>query len=417
MSKFKIPTQAVPTVQSAYAEVIGNTESQIIEIQNELIVENNKQPFLIHDDTIDELAERIKQDGQLSPCLVSPLPDGKYELIDGRHRRRAVIKAGLSTTKCIVLKNLTERQKVTYRITLNLARNNDYLPSERAFSLKELVELEGGNDAVKQIAEVTNTNRKKVYRYIRLTYLIKPLLDRVDNGSIPMIAAVELSFLTEQEQKKLFEFLLNHPDCKITTTNASEIKKHPDNLDEIFYPLKQNVVSEDISEYDEQDGEENVDNLSTEDTATENSMTSSSEIEEDVAMLISFILLGLFKDLFAYIVRDLYSTDEVCKYIKAQYKMKAAGLFEIGNDFYIPKYIGKSYFFSLSATSFTLVCEKQYEVKYKELDKYLRKYISQHCDKAKIIALFNSDESIDEELFYDELETELLEDGDMSNDE
>lgn len=390
MSKFKIPTQVVPTVQGAYAEVLGNTESQILEIPNELIVENNKQPFLIHDDTIDELAERIKQDGQLSPCLVSPLPDGKYELIDGRHRRRAVIKAGLPTTKCIVRKDLTERQKVTYRITLNLARNNDYLPSERAFSLKELVELDDGKDAVKQIAEATNTSRKKVYRYIRLTYLIKPLLDRVDNGSIPMIAAVELSYLTEQEQKKLFGFLLNHPDCKITTTNASEIKKNPDNLDEIFYSSKTDKSYEDELESED----DNVDNLSTSESEDDEEQEQQeakifTEVEEDVAMLISFILLERYKDLFPYIVRDLYSTDEVCKYIKSNYKHCWMSRSKVSDDFYIPEHRGEKYGFAFSATDFTFFYKKEYKVKFKELDKYFRKYISQHCDKAKIIALFN----------------------------
>jgi ParB-like chromosome segregation protein Spo0J len=68
----------------------GYTEGQIVEIPNDKIFENNNQHFIIHEDTIDELAERIARDGQLSPCIVVPLPDGIYELIDGRHRRRAV---------------------------------------------------------------------------------------------------------------------------------------------------------------------------------------------------------------------------------------------------------------------------------------------------------------------------------------
>lgn len=87
-----------------------------------------------------------------------------------------------------------------------------------------------------------------MYRYIRLTYLIKSLLNRVDSGNIPIIAAVELSYLTEQQQSKLFEYLINHTDCKITTKNAPLIKEKPENLDEIFY--------DDFAD-------ENVDNLST----------------------------------------------------------------------------------------------------------------------------------------------------------
>lgn len=241
MAKFNIKSQSIPTVESAYADVIGTTDNQIVEIRNELIVEDNKQKFQIHEDTIEQLAERIAKDGQLSPCIVAPLPKGKYELIDGRHRRRAVIKAGLPTTKCIIKSNLSDKEKKTIRLTANLIRNNDYLPSELAFAYRELAELED----MKTISEETNMSKKKIYRYIRLTYLIEPLLNRVDGGSIPVIAAVELSFLTREQQGKLFEFLLNNSGVKISTANARWIKENPDALYEAFY------------------GEEKVDNLST----------------------------------------------------------------------------------------------------------------------------------------------------------
>ena len=129
MPKFNIKAQAIPTVASAYADIIGTTDNQIVEIRIELLIEDNSQRFQIHDETIEQLAERIAKDGQLSPCIVAPLPNGKYELIDGRHRRRAVIKAGLPTTKCIIKTNLTDKEKQTIRLTCNLIRTNDYLPS------------------------------------------------------------------------------------------------------------------------------------------------------------------------------------------------------------------------------------------------------------------------------------------------
>lgn len=246
MPKFNIKAQSIPTVASAYADIIGTTDNQIVEIKNELIVEDNNQHFQIHNDTIEQLAEHIAKDGQLSPCIVAPLPDGKYELIDGRHRRRAVIMAGLPTTKCIIKTDLSDHAKRTIRLTSNLIRNNDYLPSELAFAYKELAELED----MKTISEETNLSKKKIYRYIRLTNLIEPLLNRVDTGSIPVIAAVELSYLTEQQQRRLFEFMLNHSDCKITTATAREIKESPDNLDAVFFE------------------DDKVDNLSTEDNDT-----------------------------------------------------------------------------------------------------------------------------------------------------
>lgn len=264
MPKFNIKAQAIPTVASAYADIIGTTDNQIVEIKNELIIEDNKQHFQIHKDTIEQLAERIAKDGQLSPCIVAPLPNGKYELIDGTHRRRAVIKAGLPTTKCIIKTNLTDKEKQTIRLTCNLIRNNDYLPSELAFAYKELAELED----MKTISEETNLIKKKIYRYIRLTKLIEPILNRVDNGSIPIIAAVEISYLTEQQQKTLFEFLLNHSDCKITTANARSIKENPDDLETVFYgksndsDLLKELADKALEPY-RQHQEEKVDKLST----------------------------------------------------------------------------------------------------------------------------------------------------------
>ena len=265
MPKFNIKAQAIPTVASAYADVIGTTDNQIVEIRNELIVEDSNQRFQIHDETIEQLAERIAMDGQLSPCIVAPLPNGKYELIDGRHRRRAVIKAGLPTTKCIIKTNLTDKQKQTIRLTSNLIRNNDYLPSELAFAYKELSELEN----MKTISHETNLSKKKIYRYIRLSYLIEPFLNRVDSGSIPVIAAVELSYLTEQQQKSLFQFLLNHSDCKINTVNARLIKENPNDLEAVFYgktadsDLYKELANKALKPYRQNPETEKVDNLST----------------------------------------------------------------------------------------------------------------------------------------------------------
>lgn len=251
--------------------ILSDSDNQIVEIANDLIIENNDQHFKIHDDTVNELAERIAVDGQLTPCLVAPLPNGKYELIDGRHRRRAVIKAGLPTTKCIIRKDLNENQVKRIRLTSNLIRNNDYLPSELAFAYKELFELDGTN--MSDISKQVNMSKKKIYRYIRLTNLIKPLLDRVNNGSIPLIAAVELSYLTDSQQKKLFEFLLNNSSCSITTQIAREIKCSPDNLNEIFSSdEKYNSIDNMLDK---------VDNLSTNtETSDDNSEMDNLSIED-----------------------------------------------------------------------------------------------------------------------------------------
>lgn len=382
MSKFNIPVQGIPTVANAYADILGkDMENQIIEIPNENIIENNNQRFLIHEDTVEQLAERIAKDGQLSPCIVTPLSDGKYELVDGRHRRRAVIKAGLSTTKCIIKKDLTEKQKATYRITLNVFRNNDYLPSEMALSLKELVELEGSHDAIKKIADETSTSRKKIYRYLRLTYLIKPLLDRVDNGNIPIIAAVELSYLTQEQQNRLFSFLLNHSECKITTQLAREIKESPDNLYEIFF-----------AEDDEENFETDVDNLSTKETDTQrqvdNLSTNESEgiqlssgcyeyLSSDERSIIAEFIIEKTKADY-YILRYAYNSQEIIKLFDDYHKSYSSG-------------VSRSFTYEWHCRSASKALKlvfggKTYLIPYKVVEEITRLYIREYSiDKIKTI--------------------------------
>lgn len=326
MAKFNIPVQSIPTVESAYADIIGNSENQVVDIKNELIVENNNQNFIIHDDTVYELAQRIQKDGQLSPCIVTPIADGKYELVDGRHRRRAVILAGLPTTKCIIKQNLDDTTKATIRLTANLIRNNNYLPSELAFAYKELAELE--NNDMSKISSETNQSKKKIYRYIRLTKLIQPLLDRVDNETIPLIAAVELSYLTQEQQNRLFAFLLNHSECKITTQLAREIKEAPDNLDEIFF-----------ADVDDEDFD--VDNLSTEEIGNNNQVDNLSinESEDGIhlssgcyeylssderSVIAEFIIDKTKADY--YILRYAYNSQEVIKLFDDYHKSYSSGI-------------------------------------------------------------------------------------------
>lgn len=203
----------------------------VVEIPTDKIIEIDKQDFKIHQDTVDRIAESIKINGQLEPCVVTPhSKDGYYELLAGRHRKRACEKAGLENAKCIIKQNLSDEDKELIIIDSNTERNNDYDPSELAFAFKHKYEIlsKRTNKAIKQIADEGNLSRKKVYRYIRLTYLIKPLLNRVDGGSIPIIAAVELSYLNEKQQNDIFTYLINHAtECKITTDNAKLLKLYP----------------------------------------------------------------------------------------------------------------------------------------------------------------------------------------------
>lgn len=236
------------------------SENTIVDIPIDKIREISEQPFIIHEDTINTLVDSIKRNGQLDPCVVTQSKDNSdmYDLLAGRHRKRACELAGLKTVKCIIKSNLSADEKELIIIDTNTERNNDYLPSELAFAFKRKEELlsKTTNSAIKVIANESNLSRKKVYRYIRLTYLIKPLLSRVDGGSIPLIAGVELSYLTDKEQGDVFTYLINHAsDCKITTEKARLIKDNPADYEAILKGVFSSVATPQLK---------NVDNLSTE---------------------------------------------------------------------------------------------------------------------------------------------------------
>lgn len=238
----------------------GMNENTIVDIPINKIKEISEQPFIIHEDTINTLVNSIKRNGQLDPCVVTQSKDNSdtYDLLAGRHRKRACELAGLKTCKCIIKNNLSDDEKELIIIDTNTERNNDYLPSELAFAFKRKEELlsKTTNSAIKKIADESNLSRKKVYRYIRLTHLIKPLLSRVDSGSIPLIAGVELSYLTDKEQGDVFTYIINHAtDCKITTEKARLIKDNPADYEAILKGVFSSVGTPQF---------EDVDNLSTE---------------------------------------------------------------------------------------------------------------------------------------------------------
>lgn len=238
----------------------GMNDNTIVDIPIGKIREISEQPFIIHEDTINTLVDSIKRNGQLDPCIVTQSKDNSdmYDLLAGRHRKRACELAGLKTCKCIIRNNLSDDEKELIIIDTNTERNNDYLPSELAFAFKRKEELlsKTTNSAIKVIANESNLSRKKVYRYIRLTYLITPLLSRVDGGSIPLIAGVELSYLTDKEQSDVFTYLINHAsDCKITTEKARLIKDNPADYEAILKGVFSSVGTPQLKD---------VDNLSTE---------------------------------------------------------------------------------------------------------------------------------------------------------
>ena len=192
-----------------------------------------KHPYRVREDAaMDELVESIRVHGILSPLLARPKGEG-YELVSGHRRRLAAQKLGLSTVPVLV-REMSDDEAVILMVDSNLQREN-LLPSEKAFAYKmklEAMKHQGKATSgqlvqklsVEKVADEANENYKTVQRYIRLTNLVPPLLQMVDDGRIAFSPAVELSYLTRDEQAELWD-LIGQEDATPSLSQALRMKQ------------------------------------------------------------------------------------------------------------------------------------------------------------------------------------------------
>lgn len=210
---------------------------KVIDIPIEAIHDFLNHPFKVRmDDSMVEMVESIKQYGVLVPALVRPKSDGTYEMVAGHRRKAASELAEAPTLSCIV-RELTDEEATIIMVDSNLQREK-ILPSEKAFAYKMKLDamrrqagrpsnsapLEPNLKGIRsneQLAANSPDSRAQIQRFIRLTNLIPELLDMVDEDKIAMRPAVELSYLTENEQKMLFDAMVCE-DC--TPSHAQAIK-------------------------------------------------------------------------------------------------------------------------------------------------------------------------------------------------
>ena len=197
------------------------------------LVPFQKHPYQVREDAaMDELVESIRVHGVLSPLLARP--KGKsYELVSGHRRRLAAQKLGLKTVPVLV-REMSDDEAVILMVDSNLQREN-LLPSEKAFAYKmklEAIKHQGRATSgqlvqklsVEKVADKANENYKTVQRYIRLTNLVPPLLQMVDDDRIAFSPAVELSYLTRDEQVELWD-LIGREDATPSLSQAIRLKK------------------------------------------------------------------------------------------------------------------------------------------------------------------------------------------------
>ena len=201
-----------------------------------------QQPFkVLLDESMDELVDSIKQSGVLTPVIARPHKDGGYEILSGHRRVKACELAGMTEIP-VVVKNLDDDTATILLVDSNLQREH-ILPSEKAFAYQMKLEAMnrkagrpsnenrsqiGNNSENKRSAEIfseeVGESKNQIFRYIRLTNLIDPILQMVDDNQIAMNAAVELSYLGSKEQAAVMQSI-EKEDTSPSIAQAKKIRK------------------------------------------------------------------------------------------------------------------------------------------------------------------------------------------------
>lgn len=215
-----------------------NKLPHIHDIPIELIDDFPDHPFQVRmDEDMQQLVESVKERGVLTPITLRQKEDGRYEIVSGHRRKKACELAGFETVRAEV-REMTKDEAIIYMVESNFQRSQ-ILPSEKAFSYKMRLEamkrqgqrsdltsspvgtkLDRSSDV---ITAETGDSRNQIHRYIRLTELIPEILQMVDEGKIAFRPAVELSYLTEVEQRWLHE-AMEYADATPSLAQAIKLK-------------------------------------------------------------------------------------------------------------------------------------------------------------------------------------------------
>lgn len=246
----------------------------------EKIVQFHNHPFRLYEGKrLDDMVESIKEHGVLIPVIVQKIADG-YEMLSGHNRWNAAKIAGITEIPAIIKENLTEREAYVYVIETNMLQRSfdDLLPSEKAAVLAERYEkvmCQGRrNDIIEEIAMLNGVDvpetcghdvhksksrdsigedygmtGRNIARYMRLNQTTDQIKEMVDDGAMAMVAAVELSYLSEEEQGQVCKFLDEHGG-KINNAQAVELHKETGSLtaDKVKDILVGNIKEKPVSD-------------------------------------------------------------------------------------------------------------------------------------------------------------------------
>lgn len=233
-----------------------NTE-KVININLDEISDFPNHPFKVKKDkAMIDLSDSIAKGGVLVPALVRSKVDGGYEMIAGHRRKYACSLANHTTIPCIV-RNLSDDEATIIMVDTNLRQRENLLPSEKGFAYKmkldamnrqglitDLTSRQVGEklNSIKSLSKQIDESERQIQRYIRLTNLIKPILDMVDEQHIALNPAVEISFLEVSYQEYLLN-VMQQNDC--TPSHAQTLKMHKlDKEGSLTTDVIDNIMSE-----------------------------------------------------------------------------------------------------------------------------------------------------------------------------
>lgn len=227
----------LPTLDDLFTTQEMRDEAKLEKIQNIPLGELHPfkdHPFKIeNNEEMKRMCESIQKVGAITPALARPLPEGGYELVSGHRRLAACQLLGLETMPVIV-REMSDDEAVITMVDANLQRES-IAPSEKAFAYKmklDAIKHQGVGVASRQLVGKLESadsvsqdeSGRQVQRYIRLTYLIPELLSQVDDGKIAFNPAVELSYLTQSEQRTLLD-AMEMNDCTPSHAQSIRLKK------------------------------------------------------------------------------------------------------------------------------------------------------------------------------------------------
>ena len=240
-----MPKSSVSASLSSYDDIFSTEESrqeeqreQVQQIPIGELFPFKNHPFkVLDDDSMSDTVESVKQYGVLSPLIARPRPKGGYEIISGHRRQHAAELAGLETLPVIV-RQMDDDAAIILMVDSNLQREH-ILPSERAFAYKmklDAIKNQGTRSDLtstqvvsklrsnEKLGAENNQSRETVRRFIRLTNLIPELLDMVDNKTVSFNPAVELSYLSPEQQQEVIRAMDDTQNFP-SVSQAKRIKK------------------------------------------------------------------------------------------------------------------------------------------------------------------------------------------------